>query len=182
LDPHAPWARTAQVVRRWGATAIALNGRFPASPELDYWSPGPGWYEAARARLDGAPAAFEKRFERDRFTVYQIHRDALDRLPGGGTARPYVRAHEPTDSAVALGPGLPEMVSFGLAPARAARGDTVRGHVEWRAPARLRPGAYRVALRFDRPLPEGVPHAPDACSKLWRKLVEHARHERYRFR
>jgi len=39
-----------------------------------------------------------------------------------------------------------------------------------------------VALRFDRPLPADVPRSPEAVSKVWRKLVERVRHERYRFR
>jgi hypothetical protein len=39
-----------------------------------------------------------------------------------------------------------------------------------------------VALRFDRALPSDVPRAPEAVSKVWRKLVERVRHERYRFR
>jgi hypothetical protein len=182
LDPYAPWNRTAHVVARWGATAIALNGRFPEPPALDYWSPGPGWYEASRARLDSAPGAFEKVFERDRFSIYVIHRDALDRMSGGGRPRPYARALAPSDRGVALGAGVPELVSFGLAPARVSRGDTVAGHIEWRATRRLPAGSYAVALRFDRALPSDVPRAPEAVSKVWRKLVERVRHERYRFR
>jgi hypothetical protein len=39
-----------------------------------------------------------------------------------------------------------------------------------------------VAVRFDRALPSDVPRAPQSLSKLWRKLVERSRRERYRFR
>jgi len=182
LDPYAPWSRTAQVVARWGATAIALNGRFPEPPSLNYWSPAPDWYDAARARLDRAPAAFERVFDADRFSVYVIHRDALARLTDGGTPRPFVRAAVPGDPGLDLGPGLPRLVSFRLAPARAARGDTLVGRIEWRAARPLPPGGYGVAVRFDRALPDDVPRAPEALSKVWRKAIERARHERYRFR
>jgi hypothetical protein len=182
LDPYAPWARTAQVVARWGATAIALNGRFPEPPGLDYWGPAPDWYDAARARLERAPAAFERVYDHDRFTVYVIHRDALAKLEDGGGRRPFLRARRPGEHAVELGPRLPELVSFGLDEVRAARGDTLTGRIEWSAPHPLPAGAYMVALRFDRALPADVPKAPDAVSKFWRKLVEHTRHERYRFR
>ena len=41
---------------------------------------------------------------------------------------------------------------------------------------------YRAGLRFDRPLPEDVPRSPESVSKIWRKLVERVRHERFRFR
>jgi len=182
LDPYAPWSRTAQVVSRWGATAIALNGRFPEPLALDYWAPASDWYDAARARLDRAPAAFERVYDDHRFTVYVIHRDALARLTDGGTPRPFVRARRASDPGVDLGPGLPRLVSFRFAPTHAARGDTVVGRVEWRAARPLPAGSYTVAVRFDRALPGDVPRAPEAVSKVWRKAVEHARHERYRFR
>ena len=182
LDPYAPWARTAQVVARWGATAIALNGRFPEPPPLDYWAPARDWYDAARARLDRAPAAFERVYDSNRFTVYVIHRDALARLDDGARPRPFVRARVSGDPALEIGPGLPRLVSFRLDPARAARGDTLLGRIEWRAPRPLPPGSYSVAVRFDRALPEDVPRSPQAVSKLWRKAVERVRHERYRFR
>ena len=182
LDPYAPWARTAQAVARWGATAIALNGRFPEPPPLDYWAPARDWYDAARARLDRAPAAFERVYDANRFTVYVVHRDALARLGDGETPRPFVRARAPGDPALDLGSGLPRLVSFRFAPDRAARGDTLLGRIEWRAPRPLPPGSYAVAVRFDRALPGDVPRAPMAVSKLWRKAIERVRHERYRFR
>jgi hypothetical protein len=182
LDPYAPWARTAQVVARWGATAIALNGRFPEPPGLDYWSPAPDWYDAARARLDRAPEAFERVYDSARFTVYVVHRDALARLTGGGAPRPFVRARTAREPGLDLGAGLPQLVSFRLAASRAERGDTLTGLIEWRAPRALPPGGYGVAVRFDRALPADVPRSPESLSKLWRKLVERSRHERYRFR
>jgi hypothetical protein len=60
--------------------------------------------------------------------------------------------------------------------------DTLHGRLEWHAATPLRAGAYRVAIRFDRALPTGVPAGPAAVSKLWRKAVERLHHERYRFR
>ena len=182
LDPYAPWSRTAQVVSRWGATAIALNGRFPEPPGLDYWSPAWDWYDAARARLERAPEAFERVYDERRFTVFIVHRDALARLTGGGAPRPLVRARTAREPGLDLGPGLPQLVSFRLDASRAEPGDTLTGRIEWRAPHPLPPGSYAVAVRFDRPLPADVPRAPQALSKAWRKLVERTRHERYRFR
>jgi hypothetical protein len=175
LDPYAPWSRTAQAVARWGVTAIVLNGRFPEPPQLDYWAPAPDWYDAARARLDRAPTAFERVYDTNRFTVYVVHRDALARLTDGGTGRPFVRPRRPGDPALDLGAALPRLVSFRLAPSHAGRGDTLVGRIEWRAARPLPPGSYEVAVRFDRALPGDVPRAPDAVSKVWRKAVEHVR-------
>lgn len=182
LDPYASWARTAQVVRRWGATAIALNGRWERAPELDYWAPDADWYDAARARLESAPAAFERVWEHDRFSVYAVHAAALDTLSGGERARPFLRTTRAGDGVQRLGAGLPELVSFRIAPAAAAAGDTLAGCIEWRAPQPLSAGSYHVAIRFDAGLPPGTPSAPAAVSKLWRKFVEKLHHERYRFR
>jgi len=182
LDPYAPWARTAQVVRRWGATAIVLNGRFEEPPPLDYWAPSAPWYAAAKARLERAPLAFERVYDQDDFSVYVVHRDALDSLAGGAVPRPFVRARKPDDRPRDMGAGLPELVSFDWPATEAARGDTLHGLLEWRAASPLPAGSYRVGLRFDRALPADVPRAPQALSKLWRKLVERWRGERYRFR
>src|SRR5439155_26260791 len=101
---------------------------------------------------------------------------------GGDTLRPFVRALSAGDRARRLGPGLPELVSLGLDTRTAARGDTIAGVLEWHAPRPLPPGSYSVAVRFDRPLPAGVAAGPASLSKVWRKLVERCRHERYRFR
>jgi hypothetical protein len=182
LDPYAPWERTAEVVRRWGATVVALNGRFAEPPPLDYWAPSAAWYAAARARLARAPRAFERVFEQDSFSVYVIHREALDSLAGDAAPRPFVRTPSPDDRPRAMGPGLPELVSFRASATQAAHGDTLRGWLEWRAPRPLPAGAYRVGLRFDRALPADVPRVPAPVSKVWRKLVERLRGERYRFR
>jgi hypothetical protein len=182
LDPWADWRRTADVVRRWGATAVALNGRFEEPLQLDYWSASREWYAAARARLERAPAAFERVHERDRFTVYVIHRPELELLEGGATPRAVVRPANRNDRPRPMGSGLPGLVAFRLGATQAARGDTLAGRIEWRAGGRLDPGAYRVSVRFDRALPAGVPRAPAAVSKPWRKLVERQRGERYRFR
>src|SRR5262249_10264427 len=166
LDPYAPWSRTAEVVARWGATAIALNGRFPEPPALDYWAPGRDWYDAARARLERAPQAFERVYDHDRFSVYVIQREVLAGLQCGGTPRAFVRAHAPGERERVLGPGLPALVSFRIDHAQAARGDTVNGVIEWHTGAPLAPGGYHAALRFDRELPAGVPRAPEAFSKV----------------
>ena len=182
LDPYAPWERTAAVVRRWGATTIVLNGRFAEPPPLDYWAPSGPWYVAARARLDRAPRAFECVFDEDSFTVYVVHREALDSLAGGATPRAFVRGLRSDDRPRVLGPGLPALVTFRASATGVSRGDTLRGLLEWRSPGGLPAGSYRVALRFDRALPSGVPRSPAAIAKIWRKLVERVRGERYRFR
>ncbi|MEQ1834369.1 MAG: hypothetical protein ABL977_15075, partial [Candidatus Eisenbacteria bacterium] len=182
LDPYESWERTTSVLRRWGATAIALNGRWDSAPQLDYWAPDGPWYEAARARFDEQPAAFERVYDHDRFTVYVIRPAALDALPTGTRPRPFVRPLEPTDVSRTLGPGLPGLVAFGCSPAALAPGDTLSGQIEWHTDRALPAGSYHVAVRFDRPLPAGTPAMPLAVSKVWRKLVERVRRERYRFR
>jgi hypothetical protein len=182
LDPFAPWARTSAVVERWGATVIALNGRWESAPDLDYWAPDAGWYAAARARLEGEPAAFHRVWEHDRFTVYTIDRAALAALSGGGGARPYVRALTPGDREWRLPGAVPALVSFALNPTEGAPGDTLAGLLEWHSAQPLAAGSYRISVRFDTPLPPGTPTAPPAVSKLWRKWLERMRHERYRFR
>jgi len=82
LDPGAPYARTREVVKRWGATAIALNDRFAEIPRLDFWAPRHEWFVRARARLDLAPTAFRRVYDSGDFVVYRIDGAALDTLTG----------------------------------------------------------------------------------------------------
>lgn len=182
LDPYAGWGRTAEVVERWGATVVVLNGRWDAAPDLDYWAPDADWYDAARARLASVPQAFRPLWERDRFSVYGIDRAALAALPAEAPARPFRRPLTAADRGIPIGDGVAELVGVQLAPDEVQHGDTLRGVFEWHARAALPAGSYRVAVRFDRPLPDAIPVAPGAVSKLWRKAVERVHGERYRFR
>jgi hypothetical protein len=183
LEPHATWSRVREVVARYGVDAVALNGRFPEPPSLDYWKPTPEWFAAARARLDGVPGAFERVFDTGDFVVYRVRRAALDTLAVPVPPRPYVLPWEPGtwSPGRAVDPGLPALCRFALARREAAHGDTVVGIAHWRAPAPLRQASYFVALRFDRPLPDGF-RPPAAVGKPARKLIERLRGERYRFR
>lgn len=183
LDPYGSWARTREVVARHGVTVVVLNGRFSEIPKLSYWAPAPGWFAAARARLDAAPGAFEPVFDEGDFVVYRVRRAALDTLAAPPVPRPFVRPYVPGRFPVArrLEPGAPALHRLGLGARRAARGDTVRAVAEWRATTPLPAGSWRVSVRFDRDLPAGF--APPAwIGKPARKLLERARGERYRFR
>ncbi len=184
LDPYAPWTRTAEVVQRWGATVIAVNGRWDRAPDLDYWAPDADWAAAVEARLERAPQVFHRVWSHDRFSVWTIDRRALAALTGGGVPRPFVRPLAAGDREQRLTSTvpLPALVSATFSARELAHGDTLQGVCEWHAAAPLRAGAYRVAVRFDRPLPAGTPNAPSALSKLWRKAIERLHHERYRFR
>ncbi len=95
LDPYASWETTRRVVRRWGATAIALNGRFAQPPRLDFWGPDPVWFAAARARFDGAPVAFRRVWDSGDFVVYAIDTTALASLADDARPRADERPWDP---------------------------------------------------------------------------------------
>jgi hypothetical protein len=183
LDPYSEWSHTREVVRRRGVTAIALNDRFVEIPRLDYWSPSPSWYRAARARFDAAPSAFRRVYDTGDFVVYAINPTGLDSLTGGGRSRPYV-ATLPTRSPLTVagsGDGMPQLLGARLERGSAHDGDSLTMALDWCSPRPLTAGAYEVAVRFDRALPAGLA-APAWCAKPFRKLVERARGQRYRFR
>jgi hypothetical protein len=182
LDPWGEWARTREVVDRYGVTLVVLNNRFSEIPPFDYWAPSPGWYAAARARLDAAPAAFERVADEGDFVVYQVHRDALAKLQGA-RPRPIVSSWDPAHAPVArrFGSDLWALQNFRLQPALASPGETVCGVAEWRALGDLPVGSYHVMVRFDRALPGGLT-PPRAIGKPARKLLETLSRVRYRFR
>ncbi len=183
LDPFGSWARLRAVVAQYRVDVIVLNRRFEEVPALDYWTPRAEWFAEARARMDGAGAAFERVYDRGDFVIYRVHRAALDTLETPPPPRPFVSRWTLEGHGIArrITPDTPGLITLALAPRVAAPGDTVRGAIVWRVLERLTPGSYQVAVRFDRPLPGGfVP--PAWVSKPVRKLIEGLRHERYRFR
>jgi len=183
LDPFAPWDRVRELIRRYRVDVIALNDRFAEPPELDYWTPRPAWFAAARARFDRAPAAFEPLFDTGDFVVYRVHAAALDTVDALVPPRPFVVTWEPGiwSPGRPIDRALPALCQFSLARREGAPGDTIRGVADWRATRPMPPGYYIVAIRFDRALPGGY-RPPAAIGKPFRKLVERLRGERYRFR
>lgn len=183
LDPYASWARTREVVDRYGVTVIAINADFPRIPPLDFWSPSPRWAAEARSRFDARPAAFERVYDRGGFTVYRVHRTALDTLSGPPAPRPFVVPYVAGRFPIGrrFDDHLPVVHRLTLWPPRVARGDTLHGVAEWRALQSLRGGSYLVSVRFEGRMPGGF--APPAwMAKPARKVLERLRHERYRFR
>jgi len=183
LDPHASGERVRELLRRYRVDAIALNDRFLEPPELDYWTPRPAWFAAARARFDRRPAAFEPVYDTGDFVVYRVHAEALDTLAGPVPPRPFVARWEPGlwPHGRQLDPALPALCRFSLSQRAGAPGDTIHGVADWRAVTPMPPGTYIVAVRFDRALPGGW-KPPTSVGKPVRKLIERVRGERYRFR
>ncbi|MGH7731274.1 MAG: hypothetical protein ACRENJ_08500, partial [Candidatus Eiseniibacteriota bacterium] len=183
LDPFASWERVRELLHRYRVDVIALNDRFIEPPELDYWTPRPAWFAAARARYDRAPAAFEPLFDTGDFVVYRVHGEALDTLALPVPPRPFVAAWEPGVGSPgrSADPALPAVCRFSLSSREGAPGDTLRGVADWRATRPMPPGYYIVAIRFDRALPSGL-EPPAFVRKPVRKLIERVRGERYRFR
>lgn len=183
LDPYSSWARVREVVNRYGVDAIALNDRFVFRQLLDYWGPTPEWFAAVRARLDRHPDTFPIAFDSGDFVVYRIDRASLDSLSAEVPRRPGVErwregAFPP---GVQLDPGMPVIHGVRLDRDVLAAGDTLHAVALWRALSVLKPGSYHVAVRLDRPMPDGF-RPPAFLGKPWRKLVETLRDERYRLR
>ncbi len=183
LDPGQPYARTRDVVRRWGATAIVLNDRFAEAPKLDYWAPQHTWFRAARARLDAAPQAFPRIHDSGDFVVYGIDAAVLDTLSGGAQPRPYVRPFDPARDTTARPGGRngADVLSLRLSARSAQPGDTLSAVIAWHVPRRLPAGSYHVAVRFEGRLPADF-SAPAWCAKPARKVLEGLRRHRWRFR
>src|SRR6185295_2424847 len=173
LDPHGSWARTREVIAKHGVTAVVINSDFEYPVPSDYWASSPSWAAAARARLDAAPAAFERVYDARGFTVYRVHRDALDTLSAPSPPRPFtvpfVSGRFPIGRRFAL--DMPVVHCLQLGPVRVVRGDTLRGVVDWCALAPLPAGSYSVSVRFDQPLPGGFT-PPASVAKPVRKLLE----------
>jgi hypothetical protein len=186
LDPYGTWERAREVLRRYSVDVIVLNDRFSEPLPLDYWAPRHSWFLAARARLDAHPEVFQRLHDTGDLVVYGLRMAALDTLSGPATARPFVEVWFPGSAAGTPVSRdsldrVPDLVGFALSTRVAAPGDSLTGVARWRAVHPAAAGAWRVAVRFDRGLPEGF--APPAfIGKPARRLFERLRHERYGFR
>lgn len=182
LDPDGTWTRTREVIERWGATAIVLNGRFERAPKLDYWSPDSAWFRRARERFDAEPSVFPRLRAWPGVAVYGIDLARLDSLPTAAPARPGLRPLERGERIQAPRVGEEtDLVRFTLSKREAAPGETLWARLEWHA-RRPRPaGHYDLFVRFEHAVPEEA-QGPAWLAKPMRKLAERARGERYRFR
>lgn len=181
LDPYAGWDRVREVVARYRVDHIALNDRFDTTPRLHFWGPTRRGFAAMRARLDRHPEVFEPVFDTGDFVVYRVDHAALGALREPAPARPYVvdwRPGEFPDGRRAAG-DVPALLDVRIPSRVIAAGDTLRGVAEWRATDPLPPGSYSVAIRLDRPLPDGM-RPPGWMSKPFRKVLERLRGERFR--
>lgn len=173
------------ILVKYGAGYLVVNGRIPPYIETMYWKPDRARAKELSERLRDSTGLFSVVFDRAGITVAQL------------MARP---THGPSEHEAARLPFLGDSIDAGTAdrlpasgiPAirikgvrasrtEAARGDTISVAITWVATEECPFSSYIAYLRFDTDFPKRAFYR-ESFGKPYRKLLEKYTGHRFRFR
>ncbi|MGM0484364.1 MAG: hypothetical protein ACQERI_07440 [Candidatus Krumholzibacteriota bacterium] len=185
--PSASCAGVTDILDKYQADYIVINGRIPASVRGDYWTPSASAAEKAYGRLESCGEIFKKIYSRNSVYLLGCRREKVTTsgnkpdslLTGSGeiigrfkgnykkltwaeTEGIYIKGWKSTSEII-------------------EKGDTLALYIDWVADRDLNPGNYTVHVRFDTDFPEGILYNHH-YGKVYRKIVEKLKGKRYRFR
>jgi len=185
FSPHVPMNRIVEILEKYDASYIAVNGRIPSDAISMYWQLGSEGAELAASRFIAADSIFRNVYEKDLVWLFEytgstdVHgTDTSEKQPGSIT---------PGSSVVMQDNMLPSGIpSVSIVDVRHEQrsispGDTFRLDIDWVRTGEVPAGGYIAFLRFDTDYPKGR-FFDEAYSKLYRKLKERINGMRYRYR
>ncbi|MBD3178282.1 MAG: hypothetical protein GF417_01040 [Candidatus Latescibacteria bacterium] len=185
--PSASCGAVADILDKYQAGYVVINGRIPASVRGDYWTPGAQVAEKASRRLKSCGTVFEEIYSSRSLSLLRYCGDSIRTSRGfpdssAGTRERRVGHFEGdyNDLTWAETEGI-YIRGWQKSAERIEGGDTLAIEIDWVADRKLKPGNYTVHVRFDTDFPGGILYRP-WYGKVYRKLVEKLRGRRYRFR
>ncbi len=183
-SPFSTTASIGEIMKKYKADYILLNGRLPASLTTLYWRADRTVNEALAARLEDEGSAFIRIFENDGVEIFRFDSDDTLLLPTEDGARHFAgREIDDGEMEHSLKSGIPDIVitRFELTTDPVARGGSVRARIGWAASAPVQFGSYISFLRFDTDFEKNSLYR-EWYGKIYRKLLEKKKGIRYRFR
>jgi len=194
ISPYTAMATRTALLRKWHARFVAINTAVPTQIVLDYWNLPASAAHRAIACFDAHPEIFARIFAREGVVMYRwTGRDGTPDRPELPTVERVPASAEPAGvrfgaiELVAVHVGAKTVTRDGGASGAntAMRGgsrqtENVPLDLYWRS-AGAPPGNYVVSIRFDATF-LSLPFGGAPFPKLTRKLLEHLRGVRYRFR
>lgn len=179
--------RITGTLEKYGAGYVVLNGRIPRTVRSQYWGVDRDLAESAARELSGCGDLFERIYSRESLYLFEFAEiPALD--AAAATVVPEERRRFAIgdftgdyDTLTHSGTEGIYIAGWEKEDVRVSRGDTLRIRVDWVAGAPVEPGTYVIYVRFDTDYDKG-PLYGDAWGKVYRKVIEELRGERYRFR
>ncbi|GEM_PF-2737851 len=182
--PDSPMRDIVQVLDKYEAGYLVINGRIPTLLMSLYWKPGPAVMDRVRKRMLRSPGRFEPLYDRDSMTLLKYTRGGEESDGEDSLLYPY-----PTGSNVSkaeLGytsesgePGI-FIRDIGLSSGTVKRGENLVLSIEWIASGECTPQRYSSVIRFDTDFERGRLYHR-AYGKLYRKIREYLKGQRYRF-
>ena len=150
-----------------------------------YWKPDLAAARALTERLKSAVPVFEMLYERNDLALFRFA-GAGDgaALSAAGGAMPFAGGSvTDRDLSRCAESGQPGIFIKGVevSCARVKRGDTLQVHITWVSEEKQPLRRYTGYLRFDTGFPRNALYR-QSYGKLYRKVLENMKHERYRFR
>ena len=174
-------------IEEYDADYVVINGRLPADVRSQYWRSDRRSAETAARALSECGGMFRLLYSRDSIHLFEYTGSAdsaalFDEVESRASP-PFALGEYTGDTGRLLDSGTDGIYieNWGTDTDRISRGDTLRMHVDWVAERRLDPGTYIVYVRFDTDFDKGALYKT-AYGKIYRKIVEEMRGERYRFR
>jgi hypothetical protein len=174
-------------IEEYDADYVVINGRLPTDVRSQYWRSDRHSAETAARALSECGGMFHLLYSRDSIHLFEYTGSAdsaalFDEVESRASP-PFALGEYTDDTGRLLDSGTDGIYieNWGTDTDRISRGDTLRMHVDWVADRRLDPGTYIVYVRFDTDFDKGALYKA-AYGKIYRKIVEEMRGERYRFR
>ena len=169
----------AVILEKYDAEYVVLNGRIPErGVRSEYWKPDRENAEAAAIKLSSCNGSFASIYSHDSVHLFKymgIQEESSEDL--------FAREDFTGDYTELTRSGVDGIYlsGWGRGRVKAARGDTIKLYVEWVARTEKEFGSYIMYVRFDTDFKKGPLYSP-RYGKIYRKIVEITRGERYRFR
>lgn len=173
------------ILEKYGAEYVVVNGRIPPNVLALYWKPDPAAARALTRRLKSATPVFEELYEHDDLALFRFNENSAVAVVStaaevmcfvGDTVTQTELAH----CAVSGQSGI-RIRNVGVSRERVRRGDTLQIRIAWIAEDKPPLRRYTAYLRFDTDFARNVLFR-ESYGKIYRKTLEIMKHERYRFR
>ena len=183
--PDVSMKEIVQMLDRFGAGYIVINGRIPDSIFSMYWKPDIEAAWLADKRFSAYPGVFRPIYSNRSLTLYEFHskqfNESMEIQPEPVEHfGPRVKATEINGY---IDSGIPDIFirKVHLGQAKIKRGENFHFEIEWILTKECPPGSYRAYIRFDTEYEKSwLYHS--TYQKVYRKILEKFKKKRFRFR
>lgn len=184
FSPSSSPGRIADVMKKYEATYILINGRIPRTLRTMYWRSDSALNDILNEKLDHADGVFEKLYENDSATLFMV-RPGMTVSPKRGEGPPLfvggvIEAGEMQRLPDSGMPGI-KILEFGLDRRKAKRGERIEATVKWVATEPLPFRSYITHIRFDTRFEKSAVYNR-SYGKIYRKVLERMKKTSFRFR